>query len=524
MDDSTVSCGLPRALPYRTADRVLRVLFVATVAAAGLLFWLVPHPPMVDLPQHAGQVATLHDLLLGQSPWAPLLRINLFTPYLLGYGAAAVLSFVMPVAAALKVMLTLSFYGFVAAYIALRRRLGADPRLDWLCVPVFFGFAYEFGFYSYLVAVPVAMIFIALALDYAEQQTARRGAVLALVNLALFFSHGLLFVFANAIGGLFLLVHLRRTNSLPRVLRALWPYATLAFVAVLYAALHRDVDLTPMYPFTVMWGISPLVRVFAAVLYPWGVAGDSRSLLAFVLIAAAPFLMASKPNRHVAAYVPAIVVTIVWFAVPLFAINTFFLYPRFALFLFPFYALMFRAPEPAEPGRRMPRLALMTQLLLAVTCAGFVVQQGVRALRFADESADFDVVANAIEPAQRGLAIIVDRMSPAAGNPYAYENFALWYQAEHRGFVDFNAAWFPPQIVRFRLDRLPGVGPSDVSPLPLYRHFDWQRHQGRLYRYFFVRAATPLPDTFFANPACRVVRVKTAGEWSVYEKQVCRGD
>ncbi|MCW0054006.1 hypothetical protein OIV36_31550, partial [Burkholderia pseudomallei] len=84
MDDSTVTCGLPRAWPYRTADRVLRVLFVATVAAAGLLFWLVPHPPMVDLPQHAGQVAILHDLLLGQSPWAPLLRINLFTPYLLG--------------------------------------------------------------------------------------------------------------------------------------------------------------------------------------------------------------------------------------------------------------------------------------------------------------------------------------------------------------------------------------------------------------------------------------------------------
>ncbi|MFP3374257.1 hypothetical protein, partial [Pseudomonas sp. SIMBA_068] len=81
----------------------------------------------------------------GQSPWAPLLRINLFTPYLLGYGAAAALSFVMPVTAAFKVMLTLSFYGFVAAYVALRRRLGTDPRLDWLCVPGFFGFAYEFG-------------------------------------------------------------------------------------------------------------------------------------------------------------------------------------------------------------------------------------------------------------------------------------------------------------------------------------------------------------------------------------------
>ncbi|UEP48216.1 hypothetical protein LMA00_00125 [Burkholderia ambifaria] len=523
MDDSTVSGRLPHAWPYRAADRALRALFVATVAAAGLLFWLAPHPPMVDLPQHAAQVATLHDMLRGQSPWAPLLRINLFTPYLLGYGAAAALSFVMPVTAAFKVMLTLSLYGFVAAYVALRRRLGTDPRLDWLCVPGFFGFAYEFGLYSYLVATPVAMVFLALALDYAEQPTFRRGAVLALVNLALFFSHGLIFVFANAIGGLFLLV--RRPRTFSRALLAAWPYAVLALVTVLYALVHRDVDLAPMYPFTVIWTINPLARILSAMFYPWGITSDNGLLLAFLLIVAAPFLMASKANRHVTAYVPALVVTIVWFGVPLFAINTFFLFPRFAMFLLPFYALMFRAPVQAESGRAgTPWLVLMTQLILAGICAGFVAQQGVRVVRFADESADFDVVANAIEPAQRGLGIIVDRASVAADNPFVYENFPVWYQAEHGGFVDFNAARFPPQIVRFRLDQLPGVGPSDVSPLPLYRHFNWQRHQGRLYRYFFVRAETPLPDAFFANPDCRVVRVKTAGEWSVYEKQACRSD
>ncbi|KVH52030.1 hypothetical protein [Burkholderia diffusa] len=523
MDDSTVSERLPRAWPYRAVDRALRALFVATVAAAGLLFWLAPHPPMVDLPQHAAQVATLHDMLRGQSPWAPLLRINLFTPYLLGYGAAAALSFVMPVTAAFKVMLTLSFYGFVAAYIALRRRLGTDPRLDWLCVPGFFGFAYEFGLYSYLVAAPVAMLFLALALDYAENPTSRRGTVLTLVNLALFFSHGLIFVFANAIGGLFLLVC--RRGMFPRALLAAWPYGVLALVTMMYTLLHRDVDLAPMYPFTVIWTINPVIRILAAVFYPWGIAADNGSLLAFLLIAAAPFLMASTANRHIAAYVPAIVMAAVWFGVPLFAINTFFLFPRFALFMFPFYALMFRGPMPTEPDRRGASwLALMTQLILAGICAGFVAQQGARVLRFADESADFDRVANAIEPAQRGLGIIVDRASAAADNPFVYENFPVWYQAEHRGFVDFNAARFPPQIVRFRLDRLPGVGPSDVSPQQLYRHFNWQRHQGRLYRYFFVRAETPLPDAFFANPDCRVVRVKTAGEWSVYEKQACRGD
>ncbi|MFP3617414.1 hypothetical protein SB778_46035, partial [Paraburkholderia sp. SIMBA_050] len=78
-------------------------------------------------------------------------------------------------------------------------------------------------------------------------------------------------------------------------------------------------------------------RILSAMFYPLGITADNGLLLAFLLIVAAPFLMASKANRHITAYVPALVVTIVWFGVPLFAINTFFLFPRFALFLLPFY-------------------------------------------------------------------------------------------------------------------------------------------------------------------------------------------
>ena len=74
-----------------------RVAFVSTVILAGLSLWLAPRLPMTDLPQHAAQVATWHDLLLGRSTWEPLLYVNYFTPYLLGYGSALLLSFLVPV-------------------------------------------------------------------------------------------------------------------------------------------------------------------------------------------------------------------------------------------------------------------------------------------------------------------------------------------------------------------------------------------------------------------------------------------
>ncbi|MET3233849.1 UNVERIFIED_ORG: hypothetical protein ABIC54_006064 [Burkholderia sp. 1263] len=511
----------PRACPSDMTRRLFRALFFVTTIAGGVLFWLAPHPPMDDLPQHAAQVAALHDLLLGQSTWDQLLRINLFTPYLLAYGLATALSFLMPVGAALKLVLTLSFYGFVAIHVTLRRRFHADERLDWLCVPGFFGFAYEYGFFSYLVATPIGMGFLLIALDYAEQPSCRRGAVLLLADIAVFFSHGLLFVFVNAIGGTFLLV--RNHGDWRRIVRSVWPYIVLAALCGAYALSHHDVDLAPMYPFTVLWSLNPLIRFLCAIAYPWGIAPSVWMLAATMLMFAAPFCIGARWSRNGMALVPLAIFALGWFCIPAFAMNTNFLFHRFALFLLPFYALNFSSAECDDETRGdARRLGVWTQIALAAVCAAFLGAQGVRAMRFADESADFDTIAAEVEPAQRALNVAFNINSPAANNPVVYDNFALWYQADHRGLVDFNAAWFPPQIVRYRLDRLPAVGPADVAPKPLSARFDWYRHQGWVYRYFFVRHTSPIPVGFFANPDCPVVLVKTVGTWSVYERQACR--
>ncbi|MCY1282512.1 hypothetical protein D9M68_350940 [compost metagenome] len=510
----------PHVWPTDLARNGFRTLFFVTTIAGGGVFWLAPHPPMSDLPQHAAQVATLHDLLLGRSPWDQLVRINLFTPYLLAYGLATALSFLMTVDAALKLVLTLSFYGFVATYVALRERFQADERLDWLCIPGFFGFAYEYGFFSYLVAAPIGMAFLLTALDFAERPCLRRGAVLLLADIAVFFSHGLLFVFVSVIGGVFLLV--RNYADWSRIVRSVWPYLTLVALCGAYALSHRDVDLAPMYPFKVVWQINPLIRALSATVHPWGIAPKLWMVPATILVLATPFCMGARWNRRGMAYVPLAIVALVWFCVPLFAINTYFLFNRFALFIFPFYALNFRSAERGDKTRGdVRRRAALTQFALGAVCVAFLGMQGLRVMRFAVESADFETVSAAVEPAQRALNVVFSKSSPAADNPVVYENFALWYQADHRGLVDFNAAWFPPQIVRYRLDQLPAVGPADVAPEPLVATFDWYRHKGWLYRYFFVRHTSPIPDGLFANANCRIVLKKNVGNWSVYERQSC---
>lgn len=229
-----------------------RLAFVATVIFAGATFWFVPRLPMADLAQHAGQVAVWRDLLLGTSKWERLLYINYFTPYLVGYGPALLLSFLLPVSAVLKLLLMLAYYGFVAVCVALRRHFNADRHMDWLFVPGFFGYAYGWGLYTFLIAAPFGVLFVLLAHRYAGRPTAALGVALFFADLALFFAHGLVFLFASCIGGAFLLLKCRQPA---RLLPALLPYAAIGLWCALYALVRLRLEAAPSgEPFHLVWG------------------------------------------------------------------------------------------------------------------------------------------------------------------------------------------------------------------------------------------------------------------------------
>ena len=297
-----------------------RLAFVATVAFAGATFWFAPRLPMIDLPQHAGQVAVWRDLLLGTSPWQPLVYINYFTPYLAGYGLALLLSFVLPVSAALKLLLMLAYLGFVAACVALRSRLGGDRRLDWLFIPGFFGYAYVWGFYTFLIAAPFGILFVVLAHSYADRPTPALGVVLLLADVALFFTHGLVFLFANAIGGLFLLL---KGRPLARLVTAVLPYAAAGLLCLAYVLVRLRLEATPVgeeLAFSWGWGISRL----SFLVYSVGAfAADWNFLPLLVLLLAAPLVLGARLNRRdPSALIPFYVTLLIAVLAPVDAVNT----------------------------------------------------------------------------------------------------------------------------------------------------------------------------------------------------------
>jgi hypothetical protein len=98
-----------------------------------------------------------------------------------------------------------------------------------------------------------------------------------------------------------------------------------------------------------------------------------------------------------------------------------------------------------------------------------------------------------------------------------YLHYPAWYQAERKGFVDFNFAWLPPVIVRFRRELAPPVEPEfEWAP----SSFDWARHRGADYKYFFVRGH--FPDSIFAGAECPPSPIWRDDSWTVLKQKPCR--
>jgi len=205
---------------------------------------------------------------------------------------------------------------------------------------------------------------------------------------------------------------------------------------------------------------------------------------------------------------------LVWIAVPPRAQATSQLDLRIALFVQPFYALIFVPRDTATSRWRA--------LVLPLVCWIFLAMHVERLRAFAGESAPFEEVLAAAAPAERALAVVFDARSAAAGSEFAYSHWPSWYQTERGGLVDLNFARFLPQIVRYRPGKVPArFSTEDWAQNPA-GGFDWERDGASAYRYFFVRHERALPDSFFPAGPCRPVLVKSSGDWSLYENIRCR--
>ncbi|HSN29665.1 MAG TPA: hypothetical protein VLT45_25435, partial [Kofleriaceae bacterium] len=216
-------------------------LFGAALAASAAVCLVFRYLPMVDLPQHYAMVSVFAHFRDPAYGFAERFTFDLaHRPYASVYLVAAGLAKVLPLAAAMRIVVAMCTLLPVVGVRALLAATGRPRHLALLAVPFAFGSLWFWGFLNFIAGTGLLLVALALVVRIAREPSRTRSIGLALLSLLILVTH---------VHGMFMLIALapvlawgfRGEEALVRpVLRAVAPIipaaaGTLAFVLVTWS-------------------------------------------------------------------------------------------------------------------------------------------------------------------------------------------------------------------------------------------------------------------------------------------------
>jgi hypothetical protein len=483
-------------------DRWFSISFWVCCALLAVPLWTVTFLPMADLPQHAAQISIWtrwDDPAMG---YPKIYVQNWFTPYLFGYLLTFALTPFMSVKAALTTVITAAVVGVPLATRFLIREIGGNKWWVFAVFPSVFGFAFDWGFFNFLVGIPLALVLLVLSLRYARNPTRRSGVYLLAGFAGLFFVHILLFIYVSLILGITILAKREDWKS---GLISLAPVLVLLPLVLFWLVVTRDTEaLTHSAMIWELPNLTPrLIRLFSEVagdaLAPW-------TLFAGAFALALPLFLGARPSRKPARWIPFATTLIVFLVVPHEFLGTAFLYSRFAVFIVPTWLY---AMEPAK--ERPSSIRLVLGPALAITCTSMTMFQF---WSYEPEVSGLQEVIDRMPRNARVLSVPIYRNSRYFRTP-VFLHTPCWYQAEKGGIVDFSFAINFPLLFRYRPEVEPKIPHLFVWDTRL---LDWKQHGGASYDYFVVRDFSKEPSSFLARVGAPVAFVGRSGPWQLFER------
>jgi len=238
-----------------------------------------------------------------------------------------------------------------------------------------------------------------------------------------------------------------------------------------------------------------------------------------LLFFAFPFLLGSRIRVKFGDHlIPFGILLISWLSWPswgnVLGMDFAFIYQRFAIFIFPFYILLFQRKSDetfhtTNIASVREGIALSSAVL---ACWIFFGIQSTRMINFAHESSDFDKVVSHARPKQLALFLVFDGKSPASNNNIVYRTFPAWYQAENGGVVEPNFAGFLNQVILFRSNtntEIPKFGTKSHT-------FRWKDNNADRFQYIFVRKKDSISQQIFDGASCEISSVSSVGTWTLF--------
>lgn len=485
-------------------------LFALACVLCTLPLWVGHYPPMVDIPQHAAQIAALKGMLQGGWPYADLFRIQYFTPYWLGYGLVLALSFLVSTLTALKLVLTVSMAALPWSAARFCRKVGVSETWTWLLLLMPFGFAFHWGFLSFIVAMPLAFLFLSSALDLREKQDGRTWLKMVLWVHALFFAHILIAAFSCVVAALMLVSPWR---GFVVWVRRMAPMLTVLPVAMIWLALTLSDSTQANEP--VEWGLRLSMRLQYFLPRMIGAPDVLSVNLIGALVLALPFLAGARISNDPGRWLPFAFYILFVLLFPVNAMGNAFTASRFGVFGMPLYLLCFTPTRiPAVDGAAQRRAAFPVGPLAAGIAILLLGWHALRASTIDLQAKGYsEVVAHAV-PGKRMLSMMFDPWTPASSAPN-FMHFPGWYQAEKNGLTEFSFGYFYAIPLQYR-----DPGSSAIAPGFGWNPgvFNWHLHHGERYDYFIIRSIEDRSGWLIGLSNCTLRLASHSGPWWLYER------
>jgi len=477
-------------------------LFYLALLLAVIPLWLTHFLPGVDLPGHAAQAAALKEIWHDNPVFTDLFEVKLSTPYLTGTILLAMLSYLVPIGMATKLIMSAVVVATPIISGRILSLVGGNPGWRYLIIPSTYSFAFYWGFFPFVIAVPFGLIFLLLAVRLNQKPSVRLGIFIATYSIFLFFSHLLVLCFFSLLA----LAWLAGSNFRTPLRLALLsiPYSTpLPLITIwLYQTLHSG---TYMADDRIEFG-PVLKRGLDIIVQFTGLDGTFFvvSLFVFIAIIALPYFSGMKLTRRPEKWVIALCGFATFMLFPSHGMGVAFLYERFGIFLpILWFILWERTPAETTRWHWIGILAVF-------------IWSGANMLRFSTfniETRKFETLLTKIEPGERVLSIVRAKYSSQFTAP-VFLHLPSWYQAEHGGVVDYSFAMFYGTVVGYKPDkRPPDTGILAWRP----ESFDWQKMRGDNYDYFVIRSPTDISTDIFKDRRSSIELVHNDGPWWLYK-------
>jgi len=489
-------------------------LFYFALICSIVPLWLSKYPPMVDLPQHAAQINIINGLLNDNNLFLQNYSINWFTPYLFGYLSIYILYLILPLLTAIKIVLTISLSAIPIICGKIFKQLELPEEIRWLLLPILFTYSFYWGFLNFIVATPLGLLLVLYTIKYNNKPSLKKAIYIAIGSLGLFFAHTLVLIFYSFIS-LSYLLGANYKNPKKFIIKAL-PYVVPLPIMLLWMSNTQSNEIQTNSFYIFDFGVNRLKIIYSDLSnHLAGMPG----VVVFSLLFFAPVITESKFNSNTKYWMPFICGSIFYFGFPFHMFGTGYLYPRFAILLFPFWLILWWP-------KKIINKKFKTTIVILVFITAFI--NVYRFVSFDKETRDFDKVISKIEPNQSMLCFIEERNSNSIVYPVLLEHlyptfqypfflhFGAWYQALDGGLVDFSFAHFFPEMARF----LPNKKSSIIMGFEWNpRQFNWELYRGYKYKYFLISALKDVSFIYFEDKVDSVVLKSNYGNWWLYENK-----